>query len=299
MRQITETHQFKGDHKKQDFLTVVELLTQDKALLAKYQHYVRLVNVAWRGDISVLDYMGSEETVNWGGARLANAIDYLLEVAQDLEINIIAHSMGNRVLLKALDSLNQPEAINHIFMWDAAVPNTALSNQKSADMSLQRNCAFPNAAKTCKKITVLYSEDDKVLQDMYSLANKRYDQTTRFEDDLKYAVSSSQPEEIPATVLPALGSSGPDPYRKDPFVQGMINSGKLIKAKVVQNGQPKTEFGQMEKSVDETIGMLASHSYMIDPTPDIMKNVYQKFIVNKIRGLTKFSQYDSSQFPDG
>ncbi len=207
--------------------------------------------------------------------------------------------MGNRVLLKALDSLNQPEAINHIFMWDAAVPNTALSNQAASDTSIGKKSAFVNAAATCKKITVLFSKDDKILQDWYSAANDTY---TIVEEHPDLAVKVLDPNVIAplpkkgqtyAYVADAMGYSGPDGETVKQL------GSKLILAPVIQNGQPQSTMGKINKSVEEnTLDAMKTHSYMIDPTPEIMDNVYKVFIVNKKQGLTKFSQYDSSQFSD-
>ncbi len=251
----------------------------------KYQHYLRLVNVAWRGDVGVLDYMGSEETANWAGARLANAIDYLLNAMPDLEINIIAHSMGNRVMLTALEALGQshPGKINHVFSWDASLPDSVLSKTAGSDKSAKQNCYFPHAMDAVKKITVLYSNnDDLVLNWAYQAANVVDEEADKAEVEAKTIftprdkMTPLEKAELAATSLSALGREGPD--MTDDFVIHMFKNGKLI-------------LGDMTK-------YSKGHSYMKVPSEDIKKHGYKTFIINKTQGLTKFGRYDGSQFSD-
>ncbi len=52
----------------------------------------------------------------------------------NIEVNILAHSMGNRVMMTALNELGKTgKTIQHAFSWDAALPDTALSNDASKD----------------------------------------------------------------------------------------------------------------------------------------------------------------------
>jgi hypothetical protein len=130
-----------------------------------YQKYTRMIHLAWSGDVFDLDYMAAETNANQAGFALAGLIDQL--VGEGIAVNVIAHSLGNRVLLVAMNLLGQMpgrrECIAHAFMWQPAVPDTALSNDPGRDTSVLRNWNFIHAHRAAKKIVVLYSDQDNIL----------------------------------------------------------------------------------------------------------------------------------------
>ncbi len=76
--------------------------------------------------------------------------------------------------MAAMDILGgqqKQDAIEHVFMWEPAVPNTALSNDMSRDISPAGNGKFVHAYLAAKQITVLYSQHDDILKYPYSMAN--------------------------------------------------------------------------------------------------------------------------------
>jgi len=129
-----------------------------------YSNYARMIHVAWQGDpASELDYMAAVEQAKKAAVKLVKVIEQLQP--KGIQINIIAHSLGNEVLLKAMDLLGEQgkaDCIDHVFMWDPSVPNDALSSPATND-NLCGLYQFPHATKTAKKITVLYSQDDNIL----------------------------------------------------------------------------------------------------------------------------------------
>ncbi|WP_221250588.1 alpha/beta hydrolase [Desulfuromonas versatilis] len=130
-----------------------------------YSKFTRLIHVAWSGDVFQLNYIHAELHANRAGAKLARLIQQLVDAG--IRINIIAHSLGNRVLLVAMNLLGQmpgrKECIDNVFMWQPAVPDTALSNDPSKDTSVMRNWNFIHANRTAKTIMVLYSQQDNIL----------------------------------------------------------------------------------------------------------------------------------------
>lgn len=130
-----------------------------------YSKYTRIINVTWSGDVFQPNYIAAEANANQAGFALAGLIDQL--VGEGIAVNLIAHSLGNRVLLVAMNLLGQmprrKECIAHAFMWQPAVPNTALSNDPGKDSSVLRNWNFIHAHRAAKKIVVLYSEGDNIL----------------------------------------------------------------------------------------------------------------------------------------
>lgn len=130
-----------------------------------YSKYARIINLAWSGDVFKADYMAAEINANRAGFGLARLIEQL--VAEGIAVNVIAHSLGNRVLLVAMNVLGQTSArkewIQNAFMWQPAVPDTALSNNPEKDTSVLRNWNFVHAHRAARKIMVLHSNRDNVL----------------------------------------------------------------------------------------------------------------------------------------
>ena len=65
--------------------------------------YTRVVQVTWPGDVQVMNYIEAEHNADLAGKGLAEALKQLCD--EGITTNIIAHSLGNRVLLSALHSL--------------------------------------------------------------------------------------------------------------------------------------------------------------------------------------------------
>ena len=127
-----------------------------------YRKFQRLLHVAWSGDVSLLDYMQSVDNASRAGQRLAALLQQLIDA--QLEVNIIAHSLGNQVLLTALESLakqGKKSCINQVFLWEAAVPATVFCQGKMQPKFPQYR--FARAPEAVNKITVLYTQNDNVL----------------------------------------------------------------------------------------------------------------------------------------
>lgn len=210
-----------------------------------YSKYTRLLYVAWPGDVlGGIGFNMAEDNADIAGTSIVKTIRQLS--AAGIQINIIAHSLGCRVLLKAMDILGENEEIeilNDVFLWEAAVPQTALSNKPRKDKSLRGNAKFINAHKSAKKITVLYSKYDKVLTKLYKLDKSIVDLIGTEEHVSMNTASKRQKKSI---VYPALGAEGPD--RKDGFIKKLIKQKKIICVNCSD--------------------LIKSHSAMKQPTPD-------------------------------
>ena len=236
-----------------------------------YRKFTRCVHVAWSGDVGDMHYMLSEDKADGAGKNCQDLIKQLHRA--QIKINIIAHSMGNRVLLKMMDLLGSDKSnaniIEYVFMCEAAVPQNALSNDATKDISVKQNCHFVNATKVAKKISVLYSNNDSVLKRLYPLGNMTVDSSARYEQLLAEFIAGLKEEavvdfamdekEIAKTIRPALGLVGPD--KTDVFIKHLIDSGKLVDA--------------------NTTPWIDSHSAMRieTPRPDILQHVYHDIII--------------------
>ncbi len=249
-----------------------------------YSKYQRVITVTWSGDVFLPNYIDSEEVADAAGIQLAPLLKQLIDAG--IKINIIAHSMGNRVLLKALETLAalggnyRQNSIDHIFMWDAAVPDTALSNDPTKDLSAKRNCYFKDAILPPKKITVLYSQNDEVLKHLYTWANDEYQDTDQVGRVVWNDVAPEFAQPIPEDkVVPALGWSGPDDST-------IAELGK----KLIQADLTKWTKGY---------SFLESHSYMQIPNAVIMEHAYKTWIINQNYGMQSFGVYNRALFDKG
>ncbi|MDY0212810.1 MAG: hypothetical protein RBR06_07370 [Desulfuromonadaceae bacterium] len=142
-----------------------------------YSKFTRIINVAWSGDVFPTNYIQAELNANRAGAKVARLIIQLTDAG--IRPNIIAHSLGNRVLLVAMNLLGQmpsrKECVENVFMWQPAVPDTALSNNPAKDTSVLRNWNFIHAHRTAKTIMVLYSGQDNILGPHRSAADVEFD----------------------------------------------------------------------------------------------------------------------------
>ncbi len=162
-------------------------------------------------------------------------------------------------------------------MCEAAVPQNALSNDATKDISFRQNCHFIHATKVAKKISVLYSNNDGVLKRLYPLGNMTADSSARYEQLLAEFVAglrevavielAMDEREIKKTIRPALGLLGPDIVNDD-FIKNLWQSEKLIPA--------------------NTTPWIDSHSAMRFATLDIMTNVYKRSLVGGDNGMTEF-----------
>lgn len=138
-----------------------------------YTRYSRIINIAWAGDRSnALSYLAAEEEADRAGIKLLPLIQQLYQAG--ITINIMAHSLGCRVLLTLMQQLGKSgchDYLNHVFLWQAAVPDSALSDNPKCDTTIKQNAQFIYAHTACKKITVLYSHEDDVLGLAYWFAN--------------------------------------------------------------------------------------------------------------------------------
>lgn len=149
-----------------------------------YREFSRALFIAWPGEPkSPADYMEANAKSKKMGRAFAEVLLQLRKFSQDIEINIIAHSQGNGVMLSALDyigELDNTVMVDHVFAWQAAIPYTALNGVQGMtkqpaqyfDGHVQRRIAYcrkvdpwflPFAHLASKKFTILYSQNDNIV----------------------------------------------------------------------------------------------------------------------------------------
>ena len=130
-----------------------------------YHKYTRLFHVTWSGDHGQADY---GESVDQAFApkqaiKLAEALHSFKQAG--LEVNIIAHSLGNGFMLESLRQLHKHypnDTIDHVFMWEAAVPHNVF-NRPIPKNGTKDRWDFKEALNVVDKVTILHSYNDNIL----------------------------------------------------------------------------------------------------------------------------------------
>ena len=136
-----------------------------------WDKYSRIVGVTWSGSVDPdMNFFRAEMYANESGRRLAGVLKQLID--KGIRINIITHSLGARVALSALNVLGDfddgyNDKVDNLIMWEAAVADNALTNLDNYEAKKTYNPIameiFPYAWKVPKHISVLYSQEDGVL----------------------------------------------------------------------------------------------------------------------------------------
>ncbi|MBQ0833323.1 hypothetical protein [Marinobacter sp.] len=98
------------------------------------------------------------------GRRLAPLLLQLADAG--IAINLITHSLGARVGLTALNilrTIGHRNLIDHLFLWQPAVADNALTNDSNRDAHPLGLGVFPAAHSAARKIVVLHSRGDGIL----------------------------------------------------------------------------------------------------------------------------------------
>jgi len=126
--------------------------------------YSRIINISWPGNTGATDFMQAELNAMASGRRLVPILHQLANAG--IAINIITHSLGARVGLTALNILGitgHSNLVDHLFLWQPAVADNALTNDSSRDVHPLGLGVFPSAHSVARKIVVLHSRGDGIL----------------------------------------------------------------------------------------------------------------------------------------
>lgn len=121
--------------------------------------YDAVIGYVWPGYDEALDYFEAEENANGLAERMQGHLRELCKVARS--VDILAHSMGNRLLFKALDcTLTDKPLIRNFYSVAPAV------NANSIEVAN----IFYRSAQQCQELCVFHSNHDEVLKWAYILA---------------------------------------------------------------------------------------------------------------------------------
>lgn len=295
--------------------------------------YSRVIGISWPGDVGVVNYIQSEVNADYAATKLYKLIIELHQAG--VEINMVAHSMGCRVALSCLNQLgfnNCENYVKHVFLWEAAVPDTALSNDPKLDKTRRQNGAFIYAHKAVEKITVLYCRQDDVLMWPYWMATYIDKTPAQLMHDWGYPERVKNYGLRSQTIAKQIGALLLDnDYRnyydltiaegvtdwfgvttlfRQPMDQKIFELGKKLTKKyglhtaLGYNG-PDMSDPFIQHQVETKKIILADmtpwgvgHSYMRIPNADVMQHGYKTWVINQTYGMKKFGFYDPSKFPN-
>lgn len=130
--------------------------------------FQRCLFIAWPGEPpSPADYMEAANRSREFGPIVAELIKEIKAFSPSMQINMVAHSQGNGVMLKALEHLGRTSnvQVDHCYFWDAAIPASSLSPEPPAIPSPWYS---PNAHKAAQYFRVLFSRNDNILGPLIS-----------------------------------------------------------------------------------------------------------------------------------
>lgn len=126
--------------------------------------FSRIINISWPGDTGSTDFMQAELNAMTAGRRLVPLLQQLQDAG--IAVNLVTHSLGARVALTALNILGttgRHNLVDHLFLWQPAVADNALSNNPERDTHPLGLGVFHAAYKAARQVVVLHSKGDGIL----------------------------------------------------------------------------------------------------------------------------------------
>ena len=119
-----------------------------------------VIGYLWPGDDNPLQYFDARRHVSKLAKTMRSHLEFLSGSAS--RVDVLAHSMGNRLMFEALNTPSTQKLIHHFYSLAAAVGSETLEPNQQYYLSTQN----------CEKIFIFYSKRDEVLRWCYTLAGK-------------------------------------------------------------------------------------------------------------------------------
>jgi len=153
-----------------------------------YHQYTRIVLFTWEGNPTLrADYYSAMNQSFQDSEKLAYLIQDLRQRAPQLKINLMAHSLGNSLIVHALDSLAKrfPAVISNVFLWQAAIPRNVLNTHSMTQAGNPWHLPYAHAG--AKRWSILFSGNDCLLgpirgEKLFSLSQSRINQYKPFDE---------------------------------------------------------------------------------------------------------------------
>lgn len=118
-----------------------------------YSKFSRIIGISWQGDpINSADYMAAMPMAAFAAQKVFGLIQALHQA--DVKVNLIAHSLGNHVLMQTLALCAKAGIqVEHTVLWQAAIPNSCFMDQAT----------YPQALSGAVRHSILFSDSDTIL----------------------------------------------------------------------------------------------------------------------------------------
>ena len=122
--------------------------------------YDLIIGYLWPGDDSPLEYYDAKRHASKLASTMRSHLEFL--AASAARVDVLAHSMGNRLMLEALNYYSNADKkiIQQFYSFAAAVDNESIEIDEK----------YYPATLNCEKMFVFYSKRDDVLKWYYGLA---------------------------------------------------------------------------------------------------------------------------------
>lgn len=146
---------------------------------SKFYDYV--IGYLWPGYDDAWEYFEAKHHVSELAKKMRSHLEFLSDSAA--KVDVLAHSMGNLLMLEALDypSYQKKKLVHNYYALAPAVD----------DESLEKKEKYYYSTQNCEKLFVFYSKRDEVLKWSYSLAE--WDRALGFE-------GAEHPDKLPQNV---------------------------------------------------------------------------------------------------
>ncbi len=200
-------------------------------------YYEVVIGYLWPGYDDTLDYYAAKKHAEELATRTRSHLVLLSSVAA--KVDILAHSMGNRLVFKALSYPSKPftrKLVQKFFSLAPAID----------DDDIEKKHRYSLAMQNCESLYVFYSRQDEVLEFLYTTAERK--EALGFEgiQDLRQLPKNVQLVDCSEIV------GGHSQYFTAPYVYQFIQAkmfdrnpvaGTMPTVKILKNGKIETKNG--------------------------------------------------------
>ena len=153
---------------KKDVLNAYQIIKTriEKQIDAQNQHDL-IIGYLWPAQNQATHYFLAKLNAHSLAQKFATHLNFFL--GQWESVDILAHSMGNRLLFESLLLMPKSKKINHVFSIAAAVDNEVVEKNEKYDLAIQNHIQYLN---------IFYSQNDPVLKIAYLFSE--FDQALGF-----------------------------------------------------------------------------------------------------------------------
>jgi esterase/lipase superfamily enzyme len=193
--------------------------------------YDLVVGYLWPGYENKLEYYSAKEHAIKLKEKMKDHLVFL--ASQAAKVDVIAHSMGNRLMFEALNfppEKNAKKIVQNLYSFAAAIDNE----------TIEKKHKFFHSSENCENVLIFHSKQDEVLEFLYCLAE--WDRALGFEgvENLKKLPSNVQLIDCTAFVLghsQYFSASNVYSYIRSELLKQAPSAKSMPNLKILANGE--------------------------------------------------------------